>query len=753
MARALAPDISIRAVEQGNPLETVQLVLEISGGSYDTIEYNWHDDTRRVQNQVFSSQSAASPTWTRPDPESGHDDWITVTCDVTVRGTGSNADNGTSDTANAVERARVFFKPNADAPSIGISSIPDGKERTTINLRALVGQTHAGNYDSLTYNWRATQRGIGINKASEQFDHTDKQNVTWTRPDVDGNTIWDISCDLTAHGNNDNALIRSTEETTISVATTVIDIPDAQPPLLVRIWHNNDNPDDESRWFHTAGSYQEHDHANIRLTYNDQTGHFDSLSYVWEFKFHDQDQNSWVTIGTDSQVIQWTVPSVAERRQYDIRCRVTAHGNDDNAAINTQSTSTIVSAEAALYINPLPNAIAPSIWIESQHPDNSWQRDAYGGIEEGTVNLQAVVDDNGLYDILSYRWTILDWNGLDITTDVLDDPDSVSVVLTRPSVTQDRYITVRCAVAAIGDDIKVNEGSIANNHHDERMFVKNHPRPVAPHIYALSGVGGRGGTTTTIAVAIDTNFPGQYDFLTYRWQISPNSNYTDDEAQEVLEDYQAASTTWTRKNLGTRNRRLYIACTVTAHGNDTNYDADHTDTFATSWVEDITPMLVASAPTGLLVIDPQDGYEDTRVTLLATNNDDGIYDVLRFTWSVNGVPVDTERHPGFPRQITVVRPNVTGDENVPISVTLEAVGTGTKARPNTTDSGGTATGTMRVIDGRNTSLLMRVIDNEMVAQDIHHAEYVDDDGYVHNLLRFLEIDQAGQATEVFSIGD
>ena len=751
---ALAPDISIQAVPQGNPETQVQLVLEVSGGRYDVLEHSWRDDSRRVQSQVFDDRAGTSPLWTRPNPASGHDDWITITCDITVRGTGSNADANTSDTATATERARVFFKPAADAPSVDILHIPDGFERTTLALEAAIGRSHIGNYDTLTYLWTCTRRGSSVDIAPTTFDDVTSRTPMWTRPEVNANTLYDIRCSLTGGGSNVHALINSTEETHADQATTVQNFPNADAPTPTHIQHNESDRYNESQWFASAGSGQEGDDINLRVLYDDRTGHFDRLTYLWEWKWHSQAENEWTSIGTEKDIV-WTRPNTAARQQYDIRATITAHGDDVNASIGTTNSKSIVSDETALYINPLPGARAPSwVWVESQHPDGTWHRDAFGGLENGTVNLRMAVAQDALYDSIKYKWTITDWDGNDITTSFVDTPDQITAVITRPTVTQNEYIQVRASVIVTGNDTFANAGTEDTHYNETPMFVQNLPPVRHPSIRLQYGAQtAEGGQSTGIGVEINAaNDPGAYDYLTWHWEMSTNNSINPEFASQYLDALDQRTTTWHRYNETGSDRIYWFRVTVTAHGSDINYDSNSTSVHSILFDSRVTPQRVALAPSALAILGIHDGYEGTRVTLRAGNNADGHYDRLEYQWNIDGVDISQDDIPGFPKQITITRPPVQNTRDIPVTVTMTARGDGTNARPESVAVSGPVSSVMRVLPARETNLSMIFIDPDGNAQEITHAEIIDEEGYVHPPIRFLFVDNAQQAREIFNSG-
>ena len=105
---AAAPSITIDAVAAGREGTTVTLGATGDGTTvFDTIEYAW-----TVSGGALDDATDAAPVWTRPQVSAATDYTIDLT--ITVRGTGTVARAGTSDTANAAQvTARVTDTPVA----------------------------------------------------------------------------------------------------------------------------------------------------------------------------------------------------------------------------------------------------------------------------------------------------------------------------------------------------------------------------------------------------------------------------------------------------------------------------------------------------------------------------------------------------------------------------------------------------------------------------------------------------------------
>ena len=97
---ASAPTPTIGAVADGDENTTVQLSATVSASDdtnpYDAIDYAW-----TVSGGTLDDAASATPAWTRPAVAS--DTNYTIDLEITARGTGNNAVDGTEDTADAAQ--------------------------------------------------------------------------------------------------------------------------------------------------------------------------------------------------------------------------------------------------------------------------------------------------------------------------------------------------------------------------------------------------------------------------------------------------------------------------------------------------------------------------------------------------------------------------------------------------------------------------------------------------------------------------
>ena len=93
---AVAPTVTIDTIRDGDEGSTVQLSATLTGGTYDEVDYAWS-----VTGGTLDDGSSATPTLTHADVAA--DSNFVATLNITARGTGTVAVDGTSATASDTE--------------------------------------------------------------------------------------------------------------------------------------------------------------------------------------------------------------------------------------------------------------------------------------------------------------------------------------------------------------------------------------------------------------------------------------------------------------------------------------------------------------------------------------------------------------------------------------------------------------------------------------------------------------------------
>ena len=411
-----APTAVIDAVAAGDEGDTVSLTATIgNGGSYDgDVEYSW---TVEGGTTGLSDATAASPTWTRPTVASDTDYTIGLT--ITVRGTGTNAASGTSDTTTAttVEATVNNVLPDADAPSVTIDAVAAGDEGLTVALTATIA---GGTYDDLDYAWTVDDATTGLDDATIA-------SPTWTRPAVTSDTNYTIGLTVTARGTGTTAATGTSEaQAATAIQATVNDVPsDTTAPSPVSYELNADGD-------------------LLTITFDEA---LDTNSNPASSAYNIQEtQPSGTTrrkgganhrIAGSTVLIDFTTPIVYNST---LTFAYTAPGTNplQDAAGNDVAD---ITATAVTTDWPLPVADAPAVTITA----------VAAGNEGTTVTLGATVT-GGTYDgSITYAWTV--------SGGVLDDATLAAPTWTRPSVNADTDFDIDLTVSVEGTGTNARTGT------------------------------------------------------------------------------------------------------------------------------------------------------------------------------------------------------------------------------------------------------------------------------------------------------
>lgn len=185
---AIAPSLSINNIGTLPENRTVQFTVTPSGGRYDAIDYDWSV----VRGGGIIGANALNPAnaaYTSPLVDEDTD--VVIRCVATARGTGTNADGGTSDTSMAEEAFIVKDMPDPAS----ITAVVNGPSSVAAGTFAQFYVRATGNYDEIAYQWR-------ISSGFAQIDGTG-QRVS-ARPTRAAPTVT-IECTVTAKGTGDKA--------------------------------------------------------------------------------------------------------------------------------------------------------------------------------------------------------------------------------------------------------------------------------------------------------------------------------------------------------------------------------------------------------------------------------------------------------------------------------------------------------------------------------------------------------------------
>ena len=790
MPAALAPDISIQAVPQGKPRTDVQLTLVTVGGTYDTIEYQWTDDSPRTRAEGFNDSTLQNPIWTRAVPQS-EDVWFELTCVVTVRGTGVNADDGTTDTIEDIEIVRVYYVPIADAPSLIIYPIPDGLERSDTFLRAEAETTHIGNYDSISLQWFCHR---GNNFATDISDsvfpdgpgsgRTDG-NPRFVRPSTtgDSNETVRVSCVATVIGTNNDALIGTSDTVTATEDTVILDYPSVTVPGLTFVQHNDGDPDRESQWSNTGGNGTEGTTTWLRVTQYPGKN-YDELTYAWSWKWHDEGDSTYKTIPGNTKNVQWTRPHTAHRRQYDLRCISTASGNDTVYEAGSTQSSTRFGDEYATYINPLPAVSAPGVVIGHFVPGETVDgvpaegNGVPNGVEETTVHLFSTVEFGSYDEIQSIEWTVVDSNG-QAQNQQLSDVSIENPIWTRPTVNADERYTINCFYTVVGTDTNYNapharqdgpQGRAVGSH-SVTTTVRNRPNADVPSI-DLNTIpnGGPRSQIVLDQMVIGRSNSGTYDRLTYFWEVNRFSDFrSSGNISDTLSDQYVRAPTWSRPDNATGSDVTYhIRATLTGSGQDINASAGTSESTHAQASTSVVHIPVAEVPANNMIhIDAvPDGYVGDKVQLHATvpdtatspGSNHGYYDRLTYLWQYEFQNYSITQITGDTQSVNWTRVNSPSGTNtqhrVKFRLRVTAHGDGNLARTGSVAHSGVIE-IYSNVDPRPPvpPVILRMSNESGTPIDILHIGMTDEDGIVTEInRRVISTNASRTPTEIYNSG-
>ena len=633
-----APSVTIGAIAAGDENTAVQLGAALTGGTYDgSPEYAW-----TVTGGALDNPASANPLWTRPSVST--DTSYTVRLTVTVRGTGANARNATSDTQNAsrtalVRDVPVVVLPVADAPSVAINTIAAGDEGTTVQLGAtLTGGTYDG---SPEYDWSVS--GGALNDPSSA-------TPTWTRPSVGANADYTVSLTVTVRGAGTNARTGSSDTANTSRTAQVRDASgDHGDSRATATWVSIPST--------TAGEISgrdDYDFFRIEIV-SPGTLTLESTGSINPVFANLQDSG-----GSSVRFNSYG----GEGMNFRIETGV----DDDALAAGTyylwlQSYAAtayelVVSGTARGPATGLPAAAAPSVSI-----------DAIAAGDEGTTVQLGATLTGGTYDgAVEYAWSA--------DAGALSDPSSATPTWTRPSVTTDTTYTVRLMVTARGTGTAARNGTSATANASRVASVRNvaAPLPVAaaPAVTIDAIAAGDEGAAVSLGATVTG---GLYDgALEYAWSVDAG----------VLSNPASATPTWTRPSV-TTDTNYTVRLTVTAHGTGNTARNGTSATANASRVASVrnvaAPLPVAAAPVvSIDVVAVAD--EDTTLQLGATLTG-GTYDgTPEYSWTADGGSL-TGEDTAAP---TWKLPAVDSETSYTVRLTVTVHGTGASARDNTSDT-------------------------------------------------------------------
>ena len=634
---ASAPSVSINNIPAGDEGTAVQLGATLAGGTYDgAVDYTWS-----VSGGTLDNANLAAPTWTRPAVNANANHTISLT--VSVDGSGTNASNGTSDTASTSRTAQVqdvpAQLPPAAAPSVSINTIPAGNEGADVQLSAALGSgTHDG---AVEYQW-SVDGGV--------LDNANAATPTWTRPSVTSNTNHTVSLTITVRGTGTTARNGTSDTANTSrsaqVRNVVVLLPAASAPTVT---------------INAVPAGNENTAVQLGATLSGGGTYDGAVEYDWSV-------NGGVLNDSTLATPTWTRPSVSSDSSRTVSLTVTVRGTGTAARNGTSDTaSTSLTAQvrdAGDHGNDQASATRVAIPSTTAGTLTSRDRD-YFRIEVGQAGSLRLETTSGL----DTYGTLLRSDGSQVTRN--DDSGSNN--------------NFRISMGSIGAGVYYLQ--VRGFHHTTigpyNLEVSGTargpgglPAASAPTVSIDSIPAGDEGTAVQLAAAL---VGGTYDgAVDYTWSVSGG----------VLDNANLAAPTWTRPAVNADTNHT-ISLTVSVDGSGTNASSGTSDTASTSrsaQVRNVVLLPMAAAPTVSIDAIPA-GNENTNVQLGATLTGGGPYDgAVEYDWSVNGGTLDNANSatPNW------TRPSVSSDSSHTVSLTVTVLGTGATARNGTSDTASTS---------------------------------------------------------------
>ena len=759
---AIAPTVAINGIPDGKQRDTETLSLDVTGGTYDRLTYAWssnYGDTTQ-----FSDATIAGPVWTRPDVDSDRN--VSVKCIVTAHDDSDNTQAVRTDT----EPTTILHLPNADAPSINVLYPPEDFEGVQYTLATEVGKTHKGTYDNLTYNWFVFHGDTDT--ADDVLDDRTAANPVWTRNRVGGRTLFQINCNLRAHGTNDKAL-KDTEEWTQSfVQPWVDDRPDADAPSLNGIRSTNTDPSTSDHpgfegglvdglegtdvWVQVrigqthGGLY---DQMVMAISLRKVGSHDNIFTEAWNWERPEGTISGhhpeW------SKVFKFTRPNVDADTEYNFHIIIEASGDDIEAESDTSEETSQDTVGGT--VTNFPQAAAPTVLIQHLNLLTLQLETGIPNATEGSQQDLIAAIDGGVYDEISYAWEIVDFGAAagtgshsNITPFTASNP-----VLRYPYISVHHQYDVICTVTVRGTGTNAEDGS-TDTATDRRFFWSN-PLPAAdaPSAVIEGFANGRENTPQQLTLNLGSTHTGRYDSLSFQWKDwtvgSPEPD--DDGLASAFSDPTAQSPIWTRPYDGSGPVRWNLRCYVTASGTDGNANAGTSETTATPILSTtVEPLGPVGTPTVTVDAVP-DGAAGTSTHLHANFGiSGGEYDTVNYDWRVNTGGREI-RIGGDSENVIWHRPAL-NDANTAQAATIVCTvivrGNGNNAEDGSEKS---------IVGEANTNItpaadqtIMNVVDGAGNVREISEVAISDGSGRGHTLTELVVTSGNGTPTEVWRHG-
>ena len=528
-----------------------------------------------------------------------------------------------------------FSVPNAVAPTVGVNEIPDGNERTVVQVSAT---ETAGIYDTITRTWSAQ-------KGTITPDDTDPLLAQWTRPQIeDATDNFDVTYTVEVAGTGNKAASGTTDTATASHSAVVNNVLSAAvAPTSVIIDVVNLITED-------AGH-------QVKLTATVTGGTYDELQYQWRVKHNgyipQRDLSDTALDATDLESPTLTYPAPpasATNSEIEIELTVTAVGK---GTLADDETSVSKSADPVTFTTWHPVALPD--WATPTPLGVLDSDDVHlASAQEGhDVRLFAIRKaGTGRFDDVEIDWewshAVDDSNNrvwINLDDEVEDDP----FAWTLPSVDADTPSIIRARFKVLGQgtnaraDTETTWSAWREIAFTILTFHVKAPGGVTLSVTHNSGPdAGKADTTfeagSTVRMAAFYDADGAFDTRSVEWGYIHNNAAVINAATSISNTSAILTMPNPTEESGDWDIWLYLEVTYKGTGTNARAGTSVTETY---YIRDIVvryPRPDVVLPDTLIIVSDgssgiADGNEGTSVTI-GISIDGGKYDSYTQEWSV-----------------------------------------------------------------------------------------------------------------------
>lgn len=372
---AVAPTGEVRRISVGvvttvvNALERamIELRADISGGTYDRLEFAWtlvdfregHRGT--VFPGVFDSAARSEPVVTLPSVDGNTS--VYLRCVVTAYGDNGNARRGTSHIRTLTDaHFTILQRPQAQAPALTLTGVENVLSGHRLNLGLDLEGDQYDTYDFRWQVWQGSPGNPGTNIAGQTLDNPRSRNPVFTAPVVPSNTVYTVEATMNVRGDDHRADRDSPlSSRTVHQAFTVEPLPDALGPNLVRI---DAIPRGDMRT-----------RVQLGVGFYSGGGTWDRDTYAWTCRrtigSTEHNHDSSLSDTTIRRPV-WTRPDVDEDDEsvpFVFACVATFHGDGVEAKDGTSSRRTAEFTVNALvdYVNIMDRAGGVGVYVTDEY--------------------------------------------------------------------------------------------------------------------------------------------------------------------------------------------------------------------------------------------------------------------------------------------------------------------------------------------------------------------------------------------------